>query len=126
MSGRGAADAWYPRPVVAPALQIDLGPVQGLIARIVEKLQPAQIWLFGSRARGAASASSDWDLLAVVPDDLAEIDTDDPLLGFRLRKDLGVRADVLACRVSEFAESRDTPNTVCYDAAHEGLLLYER
>lgn len=104
---------------------VDLGPIHGLIERIVGRLQPVQIWLFGSRARGAAHPSSDWDLLVVVPD-VSDIDVDDPLLGWSLRKDLGIRADVVACRAREFEESRDTPNTLSFDAAHEGLLVYER
>jgi predicted nucleotidyltransferase len=28
---------------------------------------PAEVWLFGSRARGDARVDSDWDLLVVLP-----------------------------------------------------------
>ncbi len=46
-----------------------------LVARIVRDAGPLDIWLFGSRARDEARAESDWDLLAVLPDD-----ADDALL----------------------------------------------
>ncbi len=54
-------------------------PLDTLVARIVDAWSPAQIWLFGSRARGDAQDYSDWDLLVVLPDsypgDLDPIET---------------------------------------------------
>lgn len=38
------------------------------IARIVATMQPEAIYLFGSHARGEATADSDYDLLVIVPD----------------------------------------------------------
>jgi predicted nucleotidyltransferase len=78
-----------------------------------------------SRARGEAVADSDWDLLVVVPDDLAEDDLD-PLISWRLQKGSGVRAEIVPCRVTDFAEDRGTPNTLAYEAATRGLRVYER
>src|SRR5450432_1768549 len=76
---------------------VDLAPTDKLLQRIIVALQPEQIWLFGSRARGDATPLSDWDLLVVLPNDSSE-DLFDPLLSWRLRKDSGVRADVVPCR----------------------------
>ena len=114
-------------PVVSDARldRIDLTPLRALIDRLVARWRPEQIWLFGSRARGDANASSDWDLLVVVPNDIADADLD-PLVGWRLQKDTGVRADVFPCRSSDFREDRTTPNTLAFDAAVDGLLIYER
>ena len=39
----------------------------GVIERIVEVLDPEEIWLFGSRARETHGPDSDWDLMAVLP-----------------------------------------------------------
>jgi predicted nucleotidyltransferase len=47
---------------------IDIDPIRPILARVVERWHPLQIWVFGSRARGDACSSSDWDLLAIVPD----------------------------------------------------------
>jgi hypothetical protein len=45
-----------------------------MIAQIVDELQPEQVWLFGSRARGEARTDSDWDLMAILPDRAPEQD----------------------------------------------------
>ncbi len=103
---------------------IDLGIIAGLLDRIIHAWQPVSIRLFGSHARGEAAAASDWDLLVVVPDGTPDVD--DPLAGWRLKKDFEVPSDVLLCRSSEFEEDRDTPNTIAFEAAHAGVLIYER
>jgi predicted nucleotidyltransferase len=104
---------------------LDLAPLRALVERIIDRWSPEAIWLFGSRARGDAHESSDWDLLVVVRDDLDDAEFD-PLVGWRLQKDSGVRADVFPCRAADFREDRDTPNTLAFDAAVDGLLIYER
>ncbi len=83
-----------------------------------------QVRLFGSRARGEADATSDWDLFVVVPDDLAA--ADDIFAGYRLRREMRTRADIILCPISEFIEDQNTPNTLAYEAAHHGVTLYER
>ena len=104
--------------------KIDLGPISPLLERIIEKWNPVGIWLFGSRARGTADPESDWDLLVVAPDDAPDVD--DPLAGWKVRKGTGIVADVLPCRASEFQDARSVPNTLAYEAAHFGILIYER
>ena len=105
--------------------QVDVRPIGSLVERIVAVWHPLEIWLFGSRARGEAVADSDWDLLVVVPDDLAE-DELDPLVSWRLQKGSSVRAEIIPCRAGDFAEDRGTPNTLAYEAATRGLRVYER
>lgn len=103
---------------------VDVRPIAPLIDRILDELTPFEIRLFGSRARGTAEPISDWDLFVVVPDDLPV--ADDPYAGYRLRRETKIRADVILCPRSEFEEDRDTPNTLAYEAAHFGALIYER
>jgi predicted nucleotidyltransferase len=109
---------------VAKSGGVDVGPIARLLQRIVEEFTPLEVRLFGSRARGEGGATSDWDLFVVVPDDLAA--RSDPFAGYRLRRELRVRADIVLCTVSEFAEDRDTPNTLAYEAAHFGVVIHER
>lgn len=109
-----------PRRAVA-----DLVPIEMLLTRIQEKYHPEQIWLFGSRARGDARPSSDWDLLVVVPDGTDEGELD-PLTAWRLQKGSGVHADVIPCLASEFRDDLGTVNTISYVVASEGILIYER
>lgn len=110
-------------PVDVRGAPIDLRPVRPLIDRIVASWHPREIWLFGSRARGTAARDSDWDLLVVIPDDLAPTGFDDPLSVWQVKQGTGVRADVLVCRASEFDEDRGTHNTIAYDAAVEGIRI---
>ncbi len=99
-------------------------PIDGLVRRIVTAWRPSQIWLFGSRARGEEGPESDWDLLVIVPDDLDESALD-PVSCWTLVRGSGVRADVVPCRLGDFTEDRDTPNTLAFEAMHRGVLLYE-
>jgi uncharacterized protein len=104
---------------------IDTSAVAVLLERIIARWRPLQIWLFGSRARGEGRVASDWDLLVVVPDSAAESDFD-PLVAWRLRKESGVRADVILARERDFADDRTTPNTIAYEVSLRGVLLHER
>lgn len=103
---------------------VDVEPIARLLQRILEEFTPVEVRLFGSRARGDGGATSDWDLFVVVPDDLAA--RSDPFAGYRLKRELRARADIVLCTVSEFAEDRDTPNTLAYEAAHSGVVIHER
>jgi uncharacterized protein len=74
---------------------------------------------------GRATAASDWDLFVVVPDETSDGDLD-PVVAWRLQKGSGVAADVVPCRLAEFTEGRGVPNTLAYEVAEYGMLLYER
>lgn len=111
--------------VQARTRRVDVDAIRTLLDRIIARWQPQQIWLFGSRARGNATPESDWDLFVVV-DDAVSDDALDPGIGRRLRRECGVRADVIPWRTSEFAEFRATPNTLAYAVATDGVLLHER
>lgn len=115
-----AARGWRIR-----AVPFDIRPLETLLARILDKYHAEQVWLFGSRARGDASASSDWDLFVVVPDETDERDLS-PLVAWRLQRGSGVHADVIPCRASDFRSACDTVNTLSYVVAHEGVLIYDR
>ena len=109
----------------ATARQVDVEPIRPLLERIISRWHPRQVWLFGSRARGDSTPESDWDLLVVVDDSVDEADLD-PGVGRRLRRECGVRADVIPWPESEFMQFRSTPNTLAYSVANEGVLLHER
>jgi predicted nucleotidyltransferase len=96
----------------------------GMVRRIVERFHPETIILFGSRARGQASADSDVDLLVVMP-----------FRGSRLRKQTEIRLalrefvlakDVVVSSPEEFAWRREIPGTIERPAALEGKVLYAR
>jgi len=82
----------------------------------------SEVWLFGSRARGDFHENSDYDVLAVIPDDAPE-DVDTPLAAFRLRRKSRAHADLLTARASDFNEAKTTLNTISYVVAREGIRL---
>ncbi|MBI1218490.1 MAG: nucleotidyltransferase domain-containing protein [Rhodobacteraceae bacterium] len=98
------------------------GEVRRLVALCKRDMKASEVWLFGSRARGDFREDSDFDILAVIPDDAPE-DVDTPVAAFRLRRKSKAHADLLTARMSDFLAARATPNTISYAAAHEGVRL---
>ncbi|MEP7122858.1 MAG: nucleotidyltransferase domain-containing protein [Byssovorax sp.] len=123
LTAGAVAEGHAPRD--ARAQPIDLGPIELLLARIEAKYHPEQIWLFGSRARGDAGPTSDWDLFVVVPDETDESELD-PMTAWKLQRGCGVPADVIPCAASDFRDASDTVNTLSYVVASEGVLLRGR
>ena len=99
-----------------------------MVERIVQEVQPEQIYLFGSRARGEAREDSDVDLLVVERDDfgpgrsrLREIDRiSDALYPFR------IPTDILLYSAAEYTKWKSSINHVVGHCEREGRLLYER
>jgi len=96
-----------------------------LLSRIIEAMRPEQIWLFGSRARGAARPTSDWDLLVVLPDDATD-DELDLMHAWQTVRDLRIPADVIPVRRTEFEEARDHAGTLVRTVVGEGRQIYAR
>ncbi|RWR05126.1 nucleotidyltransferase domain-containing protein [Sinirhodobacter populi] len=85
-------------------------------------MHASEVWLFGSRARGDFREDSDYDVLAIIPDD-APRDVDTPVAAFRLRRKSRAYADLLTARMSDFLAARSTPNTISFAVAHDGVRL---
>lgn len=99
--------------------------LQLLIERIIARLGPEEIWLFGSRAEGRARPESDWDLLAVLPDGADEAALN-PLTTWSLASGLGIAADIIPCTRSEFEEEKFEIDTLARAAFLRGKRIYER
>jgi predicted nucleotidyltransferase len=96
----------------------------GMLGRIVDVLRPAQVWLFGSRARGEGRADSDWDFLAVLPDDAPEQDLDTASVWKRLRDLRLQRVEVFTITRSEFDAWKGSLGTLAEIVASTGVVLY--
>ncbi len=96
--------------------------LSALVELCKSDMYASEVWLFGSRARGDSHAHSDWDILAVIPDDAAE-DADSPICAYRLRRKSGLPADLLTARQSEFLSAKDTVNTISHTVKREGIRL---
>lgn len=96
--------------------------VMTLVGLCKTEMMASEVWLFGSRARGDNHLDSDFDILAIVPDNAPdEIDT--PRAAYRLRRQSGAHADLLTTRFSEYIGASSVPNTISYAVAHEGVRL---
>ena len=89
---------------------------------IVSRYHPAQVILFGSQGRGDAGPDSDVDLLVVFDhlDDRRERRIELK----RLLRDAPFANDVLVASSHDVAHP--APGTAIAEAAHEGLVVYER
>jgi uncharacterized protein len=94
-----------------------------LLSRIIERMRPVEVWLFGSRARGRARPGSDWDLLVVLPDDASE-DELDLMRAWQMVRDLRIPADVYPVRKSEFEDAREHAGTLARTVVGEGRQVY--
>jgi predicted nucleotidyltransferase len=100
-------------------------PIVPLLERIVARLAPEEIWLFGSRAEGRGRSDSDYDLLAVLPDDAPEYALD-LLRAWELTCGLGIPADLVPCTRSEFEEDKGAVGTLACAAYRRGRRIYSR
>jgi predicted nucleotidyltransferase len=92
-------------------------------AAIVAAAQPRRIILFGSRASGSATEDSDFDLMVV---------EDQPVDRYRemvrlrgLLRSFRVPLDLVVVSEEKYQYWRDTPGNVYYEAATNGVTLYE-
>jgi predicted nucleotidyltransferase len=98
--------------------------VQTMVERISKQFRPLRIVLFGSRARGQATASSDVDLLVVLPEVANKRHAAVEVL--RALGDLPVAADVVVTTPEELARRGQVNGDVLRAALREGKVVYER
>ncbi len=90
---------------------------------IVDAARPRRVILFGSQSRGDAGVDSDFDLMVV---EAAPADRHKEMVRLRrLLRAFEVPIDVLVVSEDRFDYWRDTPGNVYYEAATDGLVLYE-
>ena len=99
-----------------------------MVRAIVEEVDPEQVILFGSRARGDAKEASDVDLVVVESQPFGKTRSR-RLEAVRLWRALSsfvVPKDILVYSREEVALWRDSLNHVLARALREGKVLYER
>jgi predicted nucleotidyltransferase len=98
-----------------------------MVQTIVREIDPEQIYLFGSRARGNARSDSDVDLLVVEKEPPSPGRRWEKLVRLsRLLACFRVPNDVLIYTRPEVESWRTSTNHVVARALREGKLLYER
>ncbi len=99
-----------------------------MVRAIVEEVDPEQVILFGSRARGDAHDRSDVDLIVIEAEPFgpgrSRIDEANRL--YRAAGGFDVPKDILVFSTAELDYWRDSLNHVLARALREGRVLYER
>ena len=108
--------------------QVDRALLERMVQAIVDEVDPEQVILFGSRARGDAGAGSDVDLIVVESGPFGESrdrDAEEARL-WRALASFHVPKDILVYSRDEVEYWRDSLNHVLARALREGSTLYER
>jgi len=98
--------------------------VQTMVERIAARFRPLRIVLFGSRARGEATAWSDVDLLVVLPEVANKRHAAVEVR--RALGDLPVCKDIVVTTPEEIARRGQVIGGVLRAALREGNVVYER
>ena len=95
---------------------------------IVREVHPAQIILFGSRARGEAGPDADVDLLIVRDEPFIPAESRRQQLTrlYELLAGFGVSKDLLLCTRATVEKWRGSINHVIGRAFREGRVLFDR
>ena len=83
-----------------------------------------QILLFGSRARGQAGPSSDWDFYVLIDGDLSFAERQH--LVTEIKRELArlrIPNDVILKSAQQYHRTKSLPGHLAYDVAHEGIPL---
>jgi uncharacterized protein len=115
--------AWPPRRRLSTRPEVNRWlPV--IKRRIVRRLQPERIVLFGSQARGSAGPDSDLDILVVVPEGT---DRRAALIAARVAlSDIPLPKDVFVTTPSEAKRFGGIVGTILQPALAEGTTIYAR
>ena len=102
--------------------------LQQMVKAIVEEVDPEQVILFGSRARGDDREHSDVDLMVVESEPFGPGRSrhGEMVKLYHALADFRVAADVLVYCQDDVAYWRDSLNHVLARALREGKVLYER
>ena len=99
-----------------------------MVQAVVEAVDPSQVILFGSQARGTAKSSSDVDFLVVETESFGagRSRRKEAAKVWRALAKFGIPTDVLMYSADEIAEWSQSPNHVIARALEEGKIVYER
>ena len=96
--------------------------IDKFVGNIVKSVNPLQIILFGSAARGDAGEHSDIDLLVVMPEGVHRRRTAQKL--YREITGLGVPFDIVVATPQDLEKHKDNRGLIYKSALKEGIEIY--
>jgi predicted nucleotidyltransferase len=96
--------------------------VSEAVSRIVNAANPLKIIAFGSRARGTSKPDSDLDLAVIVE----SVQPGKRPVSSAILTDLCLPVDLLVRSIEHHDRFKPFLNSVHYDIAQEGVVLYDR
>ncbi len=96
-----------------------------ILARVIDRYRPLEVWLFGSRFRGDFEDMSDWDILVLVEDD-ADDTAFDPYVAWETSRDCGIPVDIVVDTWSDFYGSVGVANSLAREIQNERRILFKR
>ncbi len=123
------ADPLSKAPLVRPNIgqyADEAAALAGVVARLVEALDPQAIWLFGSRARGDHRPDSDFDLLVVAKDGrwFGPEGSDGYVAVYRPTTETGIGCDVVPCDAEHFEVGKLLNTSFVARVVSEGREVY--
>ena len=106
-----------PRPQTDAPKELDR-----VVRRLVEAYDPVAVNLFGSRARGDAGADSDYDLMLVLADDNARVQSRQAV--WQTARSRRIFVNPFLTRTGSFAWRRHEVGTLEYEVQVDGIRLY--
>ncbi|MGH9417907.1 MAG: nucleotidyltransferase domain-containing protein [Terriglobales bacterium] len=98
--------------------------LEAIVRRLAEVARPSRILLFGSAGRGELGPDSDFDLLVIMPETVADWRKESVRFGHAV-VDFHVPTDILVISEQEAAAALKNRYGVLGLALREGKLLYE-
>lgn len=97
--------------------------LDAIVQRLVPRVAPELILLFGSRAAGTARGDSDYDLMLVLREPTKAVESA-RLAAYETLQGLGISVDVLACTVEQYRRRQHDPGYLSWLIARKGRVLY--
>ncbi len=96
--------------------------LDNIVQKILEIVNPRQIILFGSAARGSMTSDSDLDILVVMPDGIHRRKTAQTI--YSNLTGLGISKDIIVVTETDIRDYGNNPSLVLYPALQQGKVIY--